>query len=217
MLVNRVMIRNPIVVSPDAAVNEARSLMDREKIGRLPVLDKTNKLAGIVTKKDMLKAGPSMATSLDMYEISYLLSKIKVKDIMEKQVITVDENEVVEEAARIMADNDISCLPVMRGRGDAALLVGIITGTDLFHEFINAFGARHSGVRLTLSMEERPGQLAKLAGAIAEKGGNIVSFVSSEGDDLSRRRGTYKITGLSRTEVETVVSSFPNWEVEDLR
>lgn len=217
MLVNRVMIRNPIVVSPDAAVNEARSLMDREKVGRLPVLDKTNKLVGIVTKKDMLKAGPSMATSLDMYEISYLLSKIKVKDIMEKQVITVDENEVVEEAARIMADNDISCLPVMRGRGDAALLVGIITGTDLFHEFINAFGARHSGVRLTLSMEERPGQLAKLAGAIAEKGGNIVSFVSSEGDDLSRRRGTYKITGLSRTEVEAVVSSFPNWEVEDLR
>ena len=136
------MTKNPIFVHPDLSVNEARALMDKEKVGRLPVLDKSNKLVGIVTKKDLLKAGPSAATSLDMYEISYLLSKLKVKEIMEKKVITVDENELVEEAARIMADNDISCLPVIRTLGDGSLLVGIITGTDLLHVFMNAFGAR---------------------------------------------------------------------------
>ena len=212
MIVSRVMTKNPIFAHPDLSVNDARALMDREKIGRLPVLDKNNKLVGIVTKKDMIKAGPSAATSLDMYEISYLLSKLTIEKIMERKVITVDENEVVEEAARIMADHDISCLPVMKG----PLIVGIITGTDLFRVFINAFGARHKGVRIVFSMDEKPGQLARLAGAIAAKGGNIVSFVSSEGDDLSHRRGTLKITGISRSEVEAVVKALPA-ELEDIR
>jgi acetoin utilization protein AcuB len=207
------MTKNPVFVHPDISVNEARSLMQKEKIGRLPVLDKNNNLVGIVTKKDLLKAGPSTATSLDMYEISYLLSKLKVKEIMEKKVITVEENEVVEEAARIMADHDISCLPVMKG----PLLVGIITGTDLFHVFINAFGARHPGIRITMNMGERPGQLAKLAGAIAEKGGNIVAFVSSEGDDLSHRRITLKVTGPSRADVEAIVRTIPDSDLEDIR
>ena len=213
MIISRVMTRNPIFVHPDLSVNEARALMDKEKIGRLPVLDKHNDLVGIVTKRDMLKAGPSPATSLDMYEISYLLSKLKVEKIMEKKVITVDENEVVEEAARIMVDNDISCLPVMKG----SLLVGIITGKDLFSVFIDAFGVRHSGVRITLSMTERPGQLAKVSGAIAEKGGNIVSFVSSEGDDLSHRFGTYKITGISRDDVEAMLKTVSETKLEDIR
>ncbi|MDR1904990.1 MAG: CBS and ACT domain-containing protein [Treponema sp.] len=217
MIISRVMTKNPIFVYPDLSVNEARALMGKEKIGRLPVLDKNNKLVGIVTKKDLLKAGPSAATSLDMYEISYLLSKLKVKEIMEKKVITVDENELVEEAARIMADNDISCLPVMRDSECGPLLVGIITGTDLFHVFINAFGARHAGVRITVNIGERPGQLAKLAGAIAEKGGNLVAFVSSEGDDLSRRRATLKITGVSRAEVEAVIKTVPDAVLEDIR
>jgi acetoin utilization protein AcuB len=211
------MTKNPIFVHPDLSVNEARALMDKEKVDRLPVLDKNNKLVGIVTKKDLLKAGPSAATSLDMYEISYLLSKLKVKEIMEKKVITVDENELVEEAARIMADNDISCLPVMRTSGDISLLVGIITGTDLLHVFMNAFGARHIGVRITVNVGERPGQIAKLAGAIAEKGGNIVAFVSSEGDDLSRRRCTLKITGISRSDVEAAVRTDTDAELEDIR
>jgi acetoin utilization protein AcuB len=207
------MTRNPVFVHPDISVTEARSLMDKEKIGKLPVLDKNNTLVGIVTRKNMLKAGPSPATSLDMYEISYLLAKLKVEKIMERNVITVNENEVVEEAARIMADKDISCLPVMKGN----LLVGIITSKDLLGVFINAFGARHPGVRVTLSMKEQPGQLAKFAGAIAEKGGNIVSFLSSEGDDLSRLRITAKITGIDKTQVEDASKVVPETEIEDIR
>ncbi|MDR0878806.1 MAG: CBS domain-containing protein [Treponema sp.] len=213
MIVSRIMTRNPVFVHPDISVTEARSLMDKEKIGKLPVLDKNNTLVGIVTRKNMLKAGPSPATSLDMYEISYLLAKLKVEKIMERNVITVNENEVVEEAARIMADKDISCLPVMKGN----LLVGIITSKDLLGVFINAFGARHPGVRVTLSMKEQPGQLAKFAGAIAEKGGNIVSFLSSEGDDLSRLRITAKITGIDKTQVEDASKVVPETEIEDIR
>jgi acetoin utilization protein AcuB len=132
---------------------------------------------------------------------------------MEKNVISVDENEVVEEAARIMADKGIGCLPVVKG----TLLVGIITDTDLFHVFINAFGARHPGVRVTFNMMEKPGQLARLAGAIADKGGNIVAFISSEGDDLSHRRGTLKVTGITLADVQAITVNFPDLELEDIR
>jgi acetoin utilization protein AcuB len=219
MIVSRVMTKNPVYIHPDATVTEVRSLMDKEKISHLPVLDKNNTLTGIVAREDLVKAGPSLATTLDMYEISYLLTKIKVSDIMVKQVITVNEDEVVEEAARIMADTGIGCLPVMKGshgtRG--SLLVGIITDTDLFHAFINAFGARHTGVRVILNMGEHPGQLAALSGAIAGKGGNIVSLITAEGDDAAHRRITMKVEGLSKSDMETIVTGIPDAAIEDIR
>jgi acetoin utilization protein AcuB len=213
MIVSRVMTKNPIIIHSDMTINEVRSLMDKEKIGHLPVLDKNKELKGLVTRKDLLKAGPSAATSLDMYEISYLLSRITVKDIMEKKVIKVDENEVVEEAARIMADNGVGCLPVMRG----TLLVGIITDTDLFHVFLNSFGARHKGVRITCSIEEKPGQLARLTQSISEKGGNILALVTFEGDDLTRRQATLKVAGISLKDMEAIARSFDDVKLEEIR
>ena len=213
MIISRVMTKNPIFIHPDMSINEVRSLMDKEKVGHLPVLNKNNDIVGLMTRKDLLKAGPSPATSLDMYEISYLLSKMTAKDVMEKAVVTVGENEGVEEAARIMADNGIGCLPVLRGK----LLVGIITDTDLFHVFLNAFGARHPGVRITCSILEKPGQLARLAQGIAEKGGNIVAFVTSEWDDLSRRLSTVKVTGMDKATLEKIVRDMSDVELEDIR
>ena len=213
MLVSRVMAKNPLFVHPEMSINEAFSFMDKERIGHLPVLDKNNILIGLVTKKDLAKAGPSAATSLDMYEISYLLSKMTVRDVMEKNVVTVTENEVVEEAARIMADKGISCLPVMRGK----LMAGLITDTDLFLVFVNAFGARHPGVRITCSIEEKPGQMARLTQAIAEKGGNIIACITSEGDDISRRRVTVKTEGLGKEELQAIAGALPGVELEDIR
>jgi acetoin utilization protein AcuB len=101
----------------------------------------------------------------------------------------------------------------MRGK----LLVGIITDTDLFSVFVNAFGARHQGVRISCSIQEKPGQVARLTQAIAEKGGNIVAFVTSEGDDLSRRRVTVRVTGISRADAETIVKGLGDIELEDIR
>ena len=213
MIVSRIMTRNPVFIHPDLSLSETRTLMDRERVSHLPVLNKNNELAGIITKKDLLKAGPSPATSLDVYEISYLLSKLNVEKVMEKNVITVSENEVIEEAARIMADKSIGCLPVLNG----SLLVGIITDTDLFHAFVNAFGARHKGVRITVSISEKPGQLAKFAGAVAERGGNIAAFVSAEGDDIAHRRATLKITGISLAAAEEAARSVEGAVIEDIR
>jgi acetoin utilization protein AcuB len=213
MKVSKIMTRNPVFTHPELSLTEARSLMDKEKIGHLPVLNKNNELVGLITRADLLKAGPSSATSLDMYEISYLLSKLTVEKVMEKTVITVQENEVVEEAARIMADHGIGCLPVLNG----SLLTGIVTDTDIFHFFINAYGARHKGIRITINFRERPGQFAAFAGAVAASGGNIVAFVTSEGDDVAHRRATIKITGISRAAVEEAAGNLDGAEIEDIR
>jgi acetoin utilization protein AcuB len=206
------MTKNPVYTHLEATVSEARSLMDKEKISHLPVLDRNNHLAGIATKKDMLKAGPSPATSLDVYEISYLLSKLTIDKVMTKTVITTVEDEVIEEAARMIMDNNIGSLPVMRGK----LLVGIVTVKDLFSAFVMAFGARHTGVRVSFVMQEKPGQIAKLSGAVAEKGGNIVSFVTQDGDYLCERGGTIKITGLCIDEVKSIFDK-AEAEILDIR
>jgi len=213
MKVSKIMTRNPVFTHPDLSLTDARLLMDREKVSHIPVLSKDNELVGLITKADLIKAGPSSATTLDVYEISYLLSKLTVEKVMKKDVIFVQENEVVEEAARIMADNGVSCLPVLNG----SLLTGIITDTDIFHFFINAYGARHKGIRITLNFKEKLGQIAAFAGTLAAKGGNIVALVTSEGDDVAHRRATLKITGINRSAVEEAARALDGVEIEDIR
>lgn len=194
MNVGRCMTKNPITVSPDVSVPEAQAIMRREKIHRLPVVDKAGKLVGICTSSDLIHASASPATSLDIYELNYLISKLKVDMVMTKKPMTVTEDLPIEEASRIMADNNISGLPVMRGD----VLIGIITESDLFKLFIELFGARHPGVRLTVLMPEKKGELAELAGAIAKAGGNIVSLATFEGEDMTNSYCTLKVEYLSR-------------------
>ena len=194
MIIASVMTRNPLYVRPEMTVTEVRELMTKEKVGKLPVLDKHDNLVGIVTKKDLVNAGPSAATTLDMYEISYLLSKLKVEKVMEKNVVTVKETEVLK-------DN---------------LLVGIITESDLFRVFVDMFGTRHQGVRITFSMDEKPGQLAKVAKELAELGGNIVSLVTFDGDDMSKKRCTCKVCSLTIEQVKEVFEKL-QVQIEDIR
>jgi acetoin utilization protein AcuB len=179
------------------SVPDARAFMKKEKVGRLPVLDKDNRLVGIVTERDLINASPSVATTLDMYEMSYLLSKLKVDKVMQKKVITVDENVVVEEAARIMVDNNISALPVMRG--DA--LVGIVSDGDLYRLFINLFGARKVGVRVTCMLPDRPGVLHSITELIAEKKGNVISLVICDGADVNSRMCILKVSNIEREDL----------------
>jgi acetoin utilization protein AcuB len=212
MIVKDVMTRNPIYVAPDTSLTEAKALMTKKNISKLPVMDKEDKLVGIITKNDLAKAGPSQATTLDMYEIGYLLSRLTVEKIMTQKVMSVSETEVVEEAARIMVDNQIGCLPVMQD----AVMVGIVTESDLFHLFTDMFGARHNGVRATVNTDDKPGQLAKIAIKIAELKGNIVSAVTRESQDPGNRRITIKTTGITIKQMESILADCNN-EVEDIR
>lgn len=211
MIVKEVMRTDVIFVSSDTKATEAKSIMAQHKISRLPVVD-NGKLVGIVTKNDLLKAEPSSATTLDMYEISYLLSKLTVKKVMKTNVLTVSPDEVVEEAARIMVDSDVSCLPVIKD--DA--LVGIITESDLFELFTQMFGAREKGLRAVAYIDDKPGQLAKLTKEISDANANIISAVTTKHDADNRTCITLKAKGIDEATLKSIFEKC-GIDVADLR
>ena len=212
MLVGERMTRRPITTAPDTPIDDALKLMRESKVRRLPVLDKKGKLVGIVTEKDLLYVSPSPATSLSVYELHYLISRIKVQDVMCKDVITATEYTPLEEAARIMADNKIGSLPVMRD----GKLVGIITETDAFKIFLELFGAREKGIRLTMLVPEEKGMLATITHDIAKMGGNIISLGTFLGDDPTTRLITIKVSEVGQDELVSAMEAL-GMEVVDVR
>ena len=201
MLVGKRMTRNPITITPDFPIAEALDKMRREKVRRFPVLNKKGKLVGIVAYDDLLYASPSPATSLSVWEITYLLSKVQVQEVMTKEVITITEDCPIEEAARLMRDNKIGGLPVMRD----GLVVGIITESDLFDIFLELFGAREKGVRLTVLAPYFKGSLAQISSAITENGGNILALNTFLGEDPTNWGCTLKVADISKDELLEVV------------
>lgn len=181
MLVGYRMTSEVVTITPDLPIAEALEMMRQKKIHRFPVLDKKGRLAGIVSHSDLLYAAPSSATSLNVWEVTYLLNQVKVKEVMTRDVVTVKEDCPIEDAARIMRENQIGGLPVMRGEA----LVGIITESDLFDVFLELLAAKETGVRMTVLAPYFKGSMAQLSGAITEKGGLIHSlnaFVPEEPD-----------------------------------
>lgn len=203
MLVKERMKHPVITVKPDQPIMDVLNMMKREKIRRTPVVDAHGKLIGIVSEKDILNAGPSAATSLSVWEINYLLSKIKVEDVMTKKVITVNEEIPIEEAAYIMAANKIGGLPVTRQDGG---IVGVITETDVFKILLEMMGARENGVRLTALVPEKVGVLAVITEAIAKEKGNIIALGMFSGDESTNRILTLKVEGLSAEKLEALVT-----------
>lgn len=211
MFVGERMSRPVIFLTPDMPVHDALDLFKKERIRRAPVV-KDGKLVGIVSEKDLLNASPSPATTLSIWEMHYLLSKITVAEVMTKNVITVTEDTPIEEAARIMADNKIGGLPVMRD----GQVVGIITETDLFKIFLELMGARQKGLRVTVLVEDKPGQLARITKAVADLGGNFIAFGQFSGEDPSTRMVTFKVQGVSKEQLKQVLGECCK-EVWDIR
>ncbi len=141
-----------------------------------------------------------------------MLSKITVAEVMTQNVITVDVNTPIEEAARIMADNKIGGVPVTR----EGKVVGIITETDIFKLFLELMGARDRGVRVTALIHEKAGELAKLSQAIFEHGGNFVAFGIFAGDDISNREVTFKVSGLDEAALRSVIQPYVA-SIKDIR
>jgi acetoin utilization protein AcuB len=191
------MTHNPITIKDDTSLDDALRIMRENKVRRLPILDKIGKLVGIVSEKDLLYASPSPATSLSVWEIHGLLSRIRVKELMTKNVITVCEDCPIEEAARMMVDNKIGGLPVVRG----STLVGIITETDLFKAFLELFGAREQGTRFTLLVPEKKGMLAAMAQKVSQMGGNIVALGTFLGEDPTNREIMMKVQNIEKEEL----------------
>jgi acetoin utilization protein AcuB len=204
MLVGRRMSPDPKTIAPDVSVAEATDRMQRERVRRYPVIDKRGKLVGIVSLDDLLRSSPSAVTSLNIWEISYLLSQVKVKDVMTKQVITVTENTPLEEAAKIMLDRKIGGLPVMRG----AKLVGIITESDIFRTFTEMLGALEPGIRLTVLAPYFKGSLAQISTAITQHGGSITAFNIFRGEDPSNWGAHIKVSEISRDDLLAAIKPF---------
>jgi acetoin utilization protein AcuB len=200
MLVGERMSHPIIPVAPNTPIPEALDLMRREHIRRAPVM-RDGKLVGIVTERDLLHASASSATTLSIWELNYLLHKITVAQVMSKEVLSVTEDTPIEEAARIMADNKVGGLPVLRGDH----VVGMITETNLFKIFLELMGARDRGVRITALLPEQRGRLTRFIRAIADGGGHIVAFGTFAGVDPSNILVTCKVAGLELEQVHELI------------
>jgi acetoin utilization protein AcuB len=188
MLVQGWMTTDVITVDEDTSMMKASIIMKERKIRCLPVVNKKGKLIGIVSDRDLRDAAPSKATTLDVYELNYLLSSMKIKDIMTKNLVFVRPDETVEFAAILMLENKISSLPVINEKD---VLVGVITQTDIFKVMINIAGVYAGGIQFSFSLEDRPGSIREAADLIRSYGGRIVSILSTRETAEEGRRNVY--------------------------
>jgi acetoin utilization protein AcuB len=175
MLVKYWMSPQVFSIDADASMQDAVNLMKKHTIRMLPVTRK-EKLVGVLTDRDLKRASASDATTLEIHELLYLLSKIKVKDIMSKNPITVSPDLTVEETAEILLKNKISGAPVLDDRGK---IVGVITQSDIFKVLIALTGVGNSGIQFAFKLEDRPGSIKEIADVIRSVGGRMVSILTS--------------------------------------
>ncbi len=183
MNVARRMKRNPVFVDETDSMKKAMDLLKENEIRHLPVLKDGEKLVGILSERDIKQASPSPATALEIREIYYLLDKVKVKQIMTRRPYTVSSSAPIEEAALIIREKKIGCLPVV----DNGKLVGILTETDIVDSFIEAMGVNGPGYRLEVALPNKPGMLYEVLKLLKDFDANIVSVATAPHDDPNRK------------------------------
>lgn len=178
MFVKDCMSTNPITITPSTPVLEALNVMKKNKIRQLPVTEK-DKLAGVVTERELLTVTPSPASTLSIYEMNYLMSKMVVKEVMVKNPVSVEPATNIEEAALIMRDKKLGSLLVTENNK----LVGIITQTDVFDHLIRMFGLRKAGTRIVIETEDRVGALADIVDEVRNLGINLIGIAINDKSD----------------------------------
>ncbi|HEX3044535.1 MAG TPA: CBS and ACT domain-containing protein [Bacillota bacterium] len=171
MFVKERMTQNPVTVTEDTPVVEVGEILHKNKFARIPVLQ-NGKLVGIITRDDLLRVTPSEATTLSVWELNYVLSKLLARNVMTKNPITIGPEATLEEAALLMNEREIGCLPVV----DKGNLTGIITESDIFAAFLDLMGLKQTGTRLTIDLENRIGVIADITETIKSQGINIISM-----------------------------------------
>jgi acetoin utilization protein AcuB len=214
MLVKDRMTPDPICGHPDMSVMEAQELMIANKFRHLPILDETNNMVGLLTRRSLLTALPSDVSHFSRFEISYTLAKIKVHTVMVKDIITVEPDTPIEIAARIMADERIGCLPVE----EDGKLVGIITDNDLFNIMVSLLGARRPGIRVTVKQPDRTGVIARLTTAIAKEGGYLSVCVGYyPPDQPDHWISLCKVQNMEEEELVEVITNLEDTLIQDIR
>ena len=213
MLVKDQMTPNPICGHPEMPVAEAQTLMQKHRIRHLPILDDDGLLVGLITQRSLMRAVPSDVTKFSPFVMNYVLAKIKARNVMVKDMITISEDVAIEEAARTMADNKIGCLPVMRDNK----LVGIISDNDLFNTMVSLLGARRDGVRVTVLQPDRAGEVARISAAIADEGGYLSVFVTYPTSDPATWASVVKVTNLPEEVLTKILGRLPEIRIQDVR
>lgn len=169
------MRRNPVTIRPDASFFKARDYIHVMGIRHLPVVDRDYKLLGLVTDRDIRKAAPSDSASLSVYELSNLLSSLKVSAFMtpKEKLITVTPDILIEEAVQLMHQHKIGCLPVL----ESDKLLGIFSETDALELLVDIFGLKQKGTRLTILLEDRPGTLFGILEVLKTNKVNVISII----------------------------------------
>lgn len=168
MFVKNKMTTSPFTIASDSTIPDAHEIMAKNDVKRLPVM-KNGKLVGVVSREDIAQASPSKATSFSVGELTYLLARTKISQIMTKDVVTISPSALLEEAAIMMRDNGVGFLPVVENDR----MVGVITKSNIFDAFIELLGFRDVGTRLTIEADDVPGIMASISGIFAEFGANI--------------------------------------------
>ncbi len=171
MFVKDRMTTNPVTVTETTPIVEAGEIFRKNNFARLPVV-RDGKLVGIITREDLLKVTPSAATTLSVWELNYVLSKLQVKDAMTKNPITIRPDVTLEEAALLMREKEIGALPVVEDDS----LIGIITESDIFEAFLDLMGLKETGTRLAIDLENRIGAVADLTEFLKQQGVSIISM-----------------------------------------
>ena len=213
MLVHEYMRANPILVSPKRTCSSTFRLMQERDICILPVVADDGDLVGIVTQKDLLYALPSSAALLSVSEIDSLFGKMTVERVMTRRVIWVSEDCPLEEAARILVDNKISSLPVMRGHQ----LVGLITNANIFRAMMEVLGGRAEGLRITIRLHEDTGELGAITDGIVQLGGTLVNLSTFWDHDPSKQTVTLKVQGIDAHELMSLLENNIGVQVIDYR
>lgn len=177
-VINR-MTKNPMTVTADTKVDEVAHLMKKHNFRRLPVVD-DGKLVGFLSDSDLMRVAPSSATTLSRYEINSLLAKISVRDIMKKDVVSVNVDATIEEAALIMYKNKIGGMPVVSNMG---AVVGVITETDIFKTFVDVMGLADGKTRITLEVTDKIGVVKDIAEIFGQAGVSIDSLITCKKED----------------------------------
>jgi acetoin utilization protein AcuB len=203
MFVKNFMTPDPITVRPESDPLAARMVLKYRGFRHLPVVGTDGALVGILGRDD-LELFLSQAESPGVVKRQH-----RVEQVMTRQVVTVAPDCPLEEAASLMVVHKIGSLPVVEG----GQLVGIVTETDIFKQFAAVLGGGTDLLRLTVQVDDVPGQLAKLAGRIAEVGGNISSIVAHAADQPGRINVTLRVGGASRERVLEAIAGLTAMEV----
>ena len=183
MPVQNWMTTDVVSVGPDTSLLKVGKLMKDHHIRRIPVVDENGQVVGIISDRDVRDASPSKATTLDMYEMHYLLAELKAKNIMTAKPITVKPTDTVEQAALIMLDNKVGGLPVVDDNGK---LVGIISDHDVFKALVDITGARLGGLQFAIELPDQPGTARPLFDMLRAHNARLLSVLTVSNDDGNR-------------------------------